>query len=118
MKVVEQIAIALRTNRTLKILNLSDNTINENNAIKIRDALITNNTLTTFNLSATRLKFKLTNIVESLKINTTLKSLNLSWNAITDFNGISDALKPNTTLTELNLEHNNTISLQKLTNKK
>ena len=65
-------------------------------------------------LGCTRLKsIGANNIVQFLKTNITLTSLNLSWNAIEDFNGIRDALKPNTTLTELNLENNSFTEITK-----
>jgi len=94
----------LKTNNTLKELNLDDDNITDIQSIG--DALKTNNTLETlylFNNNITDVQ----SIGEGLKTNNTLTRLSLSGNNITNVQSIGEGLKSNNTLKTLTLSNNN-----------
>lgn len=102
------IAQALKVNRTLTHLNLSLNII-EDGAVALADALKVNTSLVSLDLGDNPISTNgIIEIAEALKVNRTLKKLDLRHNYIADNGAIAlaEALKVNTTLTKLNLCRN------------
>ncbi|KAG0276698.1 hypothetical protein BGZ95_007162 [Linnemannia exigua] len=99
----------LKTGSTLTTLNLTGNSIKQNGAMDLSDALMFNSTLTTLDLSNNWIKENgAVALSEALKTNFTLTTLNLSYNSIRDSGAValSGALNTNSTLTTLNLTGN------------
>jgi len=102
----------IKTNSTLKSLNLGRNEIPFKLTAKYAEALAQNTTLEEFELDSNILKDEIGIDVAAfglmLRNNTTLKLLNLSSNNIGDKGAIviSEGVKLNSTLAELNLEDN------------
>ena len=108
----------LKTNNTVKRLNLSGNNITD--VESIGEALKENNTLKILELQNNQIT-DVESIGEALALkedNDTLEYLDLSYNNITDENSgidkIIDGLKTNNTLHFLNLENNNLSNNMKL----
>jgi len=95
----------LKYNTTLTKLNLGDNKIGDDGAGLLSEVLIKNSTVTELNLEENNVKHLGKMLGDLLKVNTTLKILNLRNNHIGREGGISlcDSLKKNSTLTTLNL---------------
>lgn len=103
---------ALKSKHTnLKTLILTNSCVTKHAADEIRLALTTNNTLQVLNLSHNKLQSKgIIKIMESLyKDNKTLKVLDVESNEIADWaaNDIAATLSNNTSLEQLNLSSNN-----------
>jgi len=100
----------IKSNKSLKELNLSHNNINYKGIEIIRKALEKNETLEVLNLANNSIEeVGIANISEILKKNKTLKELNLRWNQITDegWKNICIALRVNNTLEVLDLGSTN-----------
>ena len=94
----------LKTNNTLKMLNLDRNLLSD--VQNIGEALKTNSTLTWLDLNVNYIT-DVQSIGEGLKRNSTLTYLELGSNNITDVSSIGEALKTNNTLKTLYLYNNN-----------
>ncbi|KAF9205874.1 hypothetical protein BGZ49_003391 [Haplosporangium sp. Z 27] len=99
----------IKANTPLTALSLSDNWIEDEDAVALSDALKTNTTLTNLDLSGNLMEEEgATALSDALKINSTLTTLNLSVNSIGNEGAIalSSTLKANATLMALNLTNN------------
>jgi Ran GTPase-activating protein (RanGAP) involved in mRNA processing and transport len=109
IKITEEITKALKVNKTLEVLNLSQNNLGESDMTYIADALETNTSIKSIVLSgndADDAGFEA--IAKALKVNNTLTTVNLSDNPI-GYDGakaIAKALKVNNTLTTIDLSAN------------
>ena len=101
---------ALIENKSLESLNLSNGDFREKDLIEICKNLENNKSLKSLNFCENKIKdnknFSI--ICDSLKKNTTITSLNLSWMNLKELNAkyISELLYQNTTLKKLNLNGN------------
>ena len=90
-------------------LDLTNYQLSDNAAVAISEYLKSDNTLRELNMSYNRLSDKgIVSIAEALKINSTLQLLNISHNIISNDGAvaISEYLMNNNTLQELNLSYN------------
>jgi hypothetical protein len=97
---------SLRSNKSLRDIDLSDNFLGDEGCKLIADILKTNDSLKDINLSHNVIQsagFK--ELSEALKVNITLKKINLSANTarLGEIKMISEAIKVNKSLTELDL---------------
>ncbi|KAF9284564.1 hypothetical protein BGZ68_004599 [Mortierella alpina] len=100
--------------KTLAILNLAHNSIGDNGAQALAEALKTNSTLTTLNLAGNSIgDYEAQAQSEALKTNSTLTTLHLTGNSmagstISDHGGqaLGEALRTNSTVANLNLQKN------------
>ena len=100
---------ALKTNQSLIILDLYNNSISDQVAMLIASALEINKTLTTLSFHCNRIKDKGTiAIAKVLEINKTLTNLDLAYNNFgpDGLFALATSLKINTTLKKLNLINN------------
>ena len=97
----------LQLNRSLQVLELENNpNIGDQGALHIAEGLKINSTLKELNLNKCGLTYKsMTQLAEALTLNTTLKNLDVGENNISDAGVIflAKALNSNTGLTDLNL---------------
>ena len=108
--VTKAIAGALKKNKILKTLNLSNNLIGDDGANAIATALEKNKTLTILTLGNNNIgDYGAITIANALEKNQNLKILALTVNKISDIGAkaIAKALKKNKTLTNLKLGNNN-----------
>ncbi|KAG0276703.1 hypothetical protein BGZ95_007167 [Linnemannia exigua] len=109
MEQLKRLADILKANVTLTILNLNNNSIEENGAVVLSEAIKTNSTLITLNLTTNSIGENGTvALSEALKTNSTLITLSLAFNSIGDSGAaaLSEALRINSTLITLNLAFN------------
>ena len=84
-KSLTDIIYKLKSSTTLETINLSDNTIGDEDAKALADALKTNKTLHTLDLSGNEIgDTGAKALADALKINTTLHALDLGYNSITE----------------------------------
>eukprot|EP01063_Lacrimia_lanifica_P024128 TRINITY_DN32091_c0_g1_i1.p1 TRINITY_DN32091_c0_g1~~TRINITY_DN32091_c0_g1_i1.p1 ORF type:complete len:706 (+),score=241.17 TRINITY_DN32091_c0_g1_i1:65-2182(+) len=109
-KIVGAISLAdgLRQNNTLVNLNLAMNQIGPEGSFAIANSLSENSTLVSLNLQHNRVAESVVMIGEALRVNTSLKELNLESCSLTAENVVffAKALAANTTLKSLNLSRN------------
>jgi hypothetical protein len=106
---IQDLAEALKTNKTITTLDLSHNTIDDEGARALADALKTNTTISTLDLRDNDIGDQgARTLSDALKTNTTISTLDLSDNDIGDqgARALSDALKINTTISTLDLAAN------------
>lgn len=103
-KSITELADALKVNRFLKILSLSHSNLIDAEGKALAGALKDNTTLTELGLGYCDLK-DIAPLAEALKVNRSLRKLNLTGNKFRDAGGkaLVAALKVNITLTELDL---------------
>jgi Ran GTPase-activating protein (RanGAP) involved in mRNA processing and transport len=97
-----------RSNRTLKMLDLSRNDVGGDDCRHLAAALEGNTTLLTLQLSSSEIGDNSRHLATALERNTTLKTLDLSWNKL-GYNGcrlLAAALERNTMLMKLDLSRN------------
>ena len=99
-----EIGKALETNTTLKTIDISHNYISDDGAVAICEFLKINSTLQELNMSYNKIHRGIIEIGKALETNTTLKTIDISHNYISDDGAvaISEFLKNNSTLQELN----------------
>lgn len=109
------LAKGLIKNKTLTYLNLSSNNINETGAQALAQALMTNRTLQTLELSGDNYLSSLgiKALANALKVNDSLLTLALESTRMgdDDVTNIAEALRHNTSLRKLNLTRNKGITL-------
>ncbi|KAL0239612.1 hypothetical protein GEMRC1_009720 [Eukaryota sp. GEM-RC1] len=99
----------LKVNTTVTIVNLSRNSIEDEDAKSLAEALKVNTTVLSIDLSWNNIEVEGAKAVaEALKINTTVSSFNLSGNSIgaEGAGALAEALKVNSTITSLDLSAN------------
>ncbi|KAF9541189.1 hypothetical protein EC957_003322 [Mortierella hygrophila] len=102
----DKVIFSVLTYSTLTTLDLRDNSIGDNGAQVLSEALKTNLTLATLDLEETSIESNGAQALsEALKVNSTLTTLDLRRNSIRDTGAqaLSEALKVNSTLTTLDL---------------
>jgi len=84
-EVIKEIMKAIKTNTILQILDISYNKISDNGAVAISELLKENNTLQRLSMSHNRISNNgIIDIGKGLQINTTLQMLDISYNSISD----------------------------------
>ncbi|KAF9147314.1 hypothetical protein BG015_011079 [Linnemannia schmuckeri] len=108
-KGLRKLAETLKTDSTLTILYLNNNSIEDNGAVALSVALKTNSNLTTLHLTRNPIgESGAVALSEALKTNSTLTTLHLGSNWFRE-NGVValfETLKTNSTLTTLHLDNN------------
>ena len=105
---VQKLAEALEKNQSIKSLNLSINNIGPFGARKLALALKKNSTLSELNLKSTRIQSTgVKALTSALKVNKVIQKIDLSSNNLVKVaEALYDALIVNTTLTSINLSWN------------
>lgn len=108
-KALEAICVSIKSNSTLKFLDLAELDLRDEGAESIATALRENQALIKLNLSHNKIGSKgLMKIAEALGVNQTLKEINLAGNTLIDNAGIafSPVFKNNRSLISLDLSWN------------
>lgn len=104
----------LKINKSIRVLILKENSINKSSLKHLCGGLIMNNSLTDLDLGGNLIGHS-KHFGNYLKINTSLKHLNLKWNWQSQesvVNSLCDALKVNCTLKSLDLDFSNIHDMQ------
>ena len=105
----KMIGEAIKVNKTLQKLNITNNNISDDGATAISDGLKYNISLQELNMSRNNITSEGAKMIgEAIKVNKTLQKLDIYHNNVSDdgATAISDGLKCNNSLQELCMSHN------------
>ena len=109
-KSIKKLAVAIQVNKTLQILDISDNTLYSNGITALINCLKINNTVRKLNVSRNSINDDTTELLaEVVQENTILQELNISKNLISEkgIMNILEACTMNRTLQKIVCTHNN-----------